>query len=369
MAEASNLTQFARIPIQDVQFRPTDDLIDAEQRDGLRAIRAFLKGKTAYDVLPVSFRLIVLDSSLLVRKSLNILLQNSIVSAPLWNSRISKFAGMLTSSDYINVIQYYYQNPDQMDRIDHFTLDGLRDVEKAIGVLPIETVSVTPFRSLYDACLKMIASKGRRIPLIDYEEENKREIVVSVLTQYRILKFVAQNCKETRALKKPLKDLNIGQYDNLATATMDTPVIEVIHLLASKDVSSIPIVDSEGVLYNIYESVDILTLIKGGIYTDLTLTVGEALLRRPSDFEGVYTCTEMDRMDAIMDTIRKARLHRLVVVDAKGRLKGVVSLGDILRFLLLDSEDDENQHMAVEGDSKQDIVHDDSLTVDPESYQ
>lgn len=63
---------------------------------------------------------------------------------------------------------------------------------------------------------------------------------------------------------------------------MDTPVIEVIHLLASKDVSSIPIVDSEGVLYNIYESVDILTLIKGGIYTDLTLTVGEALLRRPS---------------------------------------------------------------------------------------
>lgn len=80
-----------------------------------------------------------------------------------------------------------------MDRIDHFTLDGLRDVEKAIGVLPIETVSVTPFRSLYDACLKMIASKGRRIPLIDYEEENKREIVVSVLTQYRILKFVAQN--------------------------------------------------------------------------------------------------------------------------------------------------------------------------------
>lgn len=93
------------------------------------------------------------------------------------------------------------------------------------------------------------------------------------------------------------------------------------------------------------------------------------LISEIQDFEGVYTCTEMDRMDAIMDTIRKARLHRLVVVDAKGRLKGVVSLGDILRFLLLDSEDDENQHMAVEGDSKQDIVHDDSLTVDPESYQ
>jgi 5'-AMP-activated protein kinase regulatory gamma subunit len=81
-------------------------------------------------------------------------------------------------------------------------------------------------------------------------------------------------------LRKPLKDLNIGVYSNLATATMDTPVIDVIHLLASKGVSSIPILDSDGVLQNIYESIDVLTLIKGGIYNDLKLTVGEALMRR-----------------------------------------------------------------------------------------
>ncbi len=36
-----------------------------------------------------------------------------------------------------------------------------------------------------------------------------------------------------------------------------------------------------GVLLNIYESVDILTLIKGGTYDDLSLSVGEALLKRP----------------------------------------------------------------------------------------
>jgi 5'-AMP-activated protein kinase regulatory gamma subunit len=124
-----------------------------------------------------------------------------IVSAPLWNSKTSNFAGLLTSSDYINVIQYYYQYPEKMDKIDQFTLDGLRDVERAIGLQPLETISVHPFKRLYDACLKMIASKGRRIPLIDYEEENKREIVLSVLTQYRILKFVAQNVSCFSALE------------------------------------------------------------------------------------------------------------------------------------------------------------------------
>ena len=39
-------------------------------------IRAFLKVRTSYDVLPLSYRLIVFDTSLLVKKSLNILIQN-----------------------------------------------------------------------------------------------------------------------------------------------------------------------------------------------------------------------------------------------------------------------------------------------------
>lgn len=50
--------------------------VDREQLDGLRTIRAFLKVRTSYDVLPLSFRLIILDTALLVKKSLNILIQN-----------------------------------------------------------------------------------------------------------------------------------------------------------------------------------------------------------------------------------------------------------------------------------------------------
>lgn len=32
---------------------------------------------------------------------------------------------------------------------------------------------------------------------------------------------------------------------------------------------------------NIYESVDVLTLIKGGSYEELNLSVGDALMKRP----------------------------------------------------------------------------------------
>lgn len=49
-----------------------------------------------------------------------------IVSAPLWNSKTSTFAGLLTSSDYINVIQYYWEFPEKVDEIENFTLESLR---------------------------------------------------------------------------------------------------------------------------------------------------------------------------------------------------------------------------------------------------
>lgn len=310
------------------------EIIDAEQKKALESIRRFLQSKNSYDVLPVSFRLVVLDTALLVKKSLTILMQNGIVSVPLWNSKTSRFAGLLTAMDYINVIQYYFQNPDKMDKIEDLTLDGLRGVEKAIGAVPIETLSIHPFKSLYEACIKMTESKARRIPLVDVNEETGREIVVSVLTQYRILKFVALNCKETRFLMKPLSQLNIGVHENLEAVSMNTPVIDVIHLLVQRGVSSIPIVDENYKLINIYEAIDVLALIKGGIYTDLSLSVGEALMRRAEDFEGVHTCTIEDRLDTIMETIRRSRLHRLFVVDDQGKLKGIVSLSDILKYIL-----------------------------------
>jgi 5'-AMP-activated protein kinase, regulatory gamma subunit len=93
----------------------------------------------------------------------------------------------------------------------------------------------------------MLASRARRIPLVDIDDETRRAMVVSVVTQYRILKFVAVNVKETQKLRKPLKELpTVGTYTNLATAHMDTPVMDVIHMLVKKNISSVPILDKDG---------------------------------------------------------------------------------------------------------------------------
>jgi len=73
--------------------------------------------------------------------------------------------------------------------------------------------------------------------------------------------------------------------------------MDVIHLLVKYSISNVPILDPEGMcsclnslvyvtkheaggVVNVFEAVDVISLIKGGVYDDLNLTVGEALLKR-----------------------------------------------------------------------------------------
>lgn len=193
----------------------------------------------------------------------------------------------------------------------------------------------------------MLKTRARRIPLVDVDDESGRETVVSVITQYRILKFIAVNNENyTIMLKKPVREIGLGTYENLATATMNSSVLEVIDLMVKNNISSVPIIDRKGRVMNVFEAVDVIPCIKGGAYEELESTIGDALNRRADDFPGIYTCSEEDRLDSIFDTIRKSRVHRLIVVDDDGRLKGIISLSDILKYVLLHGEESDGRAIS-----------------------
>ncbi|KAG2224414.1 hypothetical protein INT45_002953 [Circinella minor] len=299
-------------------------------------VRSFLKEHTAYDVLPVSYRLIVFDTRLLVKKALAGLVQNGIVSAPLWSSELHRFAGMLTVSDFVNLIQYYYTHAsveDALQDIEKFEIGHLRDVEKKLGAPAPQLISMHPMSSLYDACRLLAESRAHRVPLLDNDALGT-EMIISVITQYRILKFIAVNYQETRSLRRSLAELKIGTYENIATAPLSTPVIELINIFVDKKISAVPIIDENGVVLNVYETVDVMSIARSGRYNELDIPVGEALEARPKDYPGVHTCTLNDTLYSIFQTIRKQRVYRLIVVDQDKKLIGIVSLSDILGYLV-----------------------------------
>ncbi len=145
----------------------------------------------------------------------------------------------------------------------------------------------------------MLETRARRIPLVDIDDETGRAMVVSVVTQYRILKFVAVNVHETQLLRKPLRHLNLGTYQNLETASMETPVFDVIHQLVNFNISSVPIVNSDMVVTNVFEAVDVITLIKGANYDELNLNVGEALQKRPEVYAFAFWLSILLKRSAI----------------------------------------------------------------------
>lgn len=304
-----------------------------EEELALKSIREFLASKTCYDVLPVSFKLVMLDSTLTLKGALLTLLQNGVVSAPIWNSRACEFIGLLTANDFVNALRFYENQPRLLDELNLLKLDQLSKIEEQIGANKLENYQLNPHLSLSEAYKYLLQARAHRIALVDEDPINKRKIVVSVLTQYRFLRFVALNCKETQSLKTTVEELGLGTYQNIVTTTMDTSLTDVVRLLSKIGVSALPVVDENYTLLNTYEQFDILGLVKANGHGDLKMTVGEALMRRPEEFPGVLTCRRTDTLADIMEIVRRTRLLRLFVVSDTGKLEGIITLSDILRYI------------------------------------
>ncbi|KAK0208301.1 CBS-domain-containing protein [Desarmillaria ectypa] len=326
----------------------------------LTAIRSFLKGRTCYDAFPISFRLIVLDTKLNVKRALQCLILNSVVSAPLWNSETSRFAGMLTVLDIIHLIQHYYNvatmtyETAALD-VEGLVLEDLRGIETQLGVAQPPLLSEHPSSTLYQAAKVLIQTHARRLPLLDVDTETDQEVIVSTLTTYRLLKFISINCtKEIQQLHLPLRKLKIGTYVApptpgqkpyypIATAGLSTTVFDVVHQFSALSISAVPIIDDDGIVVNLYETVDVITLVRLGAYHTLDLTISQALNQRSPDFPGVVICNASDSLGTLLQLIKKRRVHRLVVVEGeeeerkggkKGRLLGIITLSDVLRYVI-----------------------------------
>lgn len=74
------------------------------------------------------------------------------------------------------------------------------EIEQAIDVPPPPTISVHPDQPLSDACAALVRTHARRLPLVDRDDQTGQETIISVLTQYRVLKFIAINVRARACL-------------------------------------------------------------------------------------------------------------------------------------------------------------------------
>ncbi|XP_038611849.1 5'-AMP-activated protein kinase subunit gamma-2 isoform X10 [Tachyglossus aculeatus] len=309
------------------------ELEDEEEESESDIYMRFMRSHKCYDIVPTSSKLVVFDTTLQVKKAFFALVANGVRAAPLWESKKQSFVGMLTITDFINILHRYYKSPMvQIYELEEHKIETWRELYLQETFKPL--VNISPDASLFDAVYSLIKNKIHRLPVIDPVSGN----ALYILTHKRILKFLqlfVSEMPKPAFMKQNLDELGIGTYHNIAFIHPDTPIIKALNIFVERRISALPVVDESGKVVDIYSKFDVINLAAEKTYNNLDITVTQALQHRSQYFEGVVKCSKLETLETIVDRIVKAEVHRLVVVSEADSIVGIISLSDILQALVL----------------------------------
>ncbi|ODR94817.1 hypothetical protein AUC69_03130 [Methyloceanibacter superfactus] len=115
------------------------------------------------------------------------------------------------------------------------------------------------------------------------------------------------------------------------TAAPDTPLQEIAKLLGRHRIGCIVIAAEDGKVIGIVSERDIVREIA---------RAGASVLDEPVEVcmtKAVVSCRESDTMDQLMGEMTAHRFRHMPVVD-RGRLTGLVSIGDVVRMRIAEAE-------------------------------
>jgi len=115
------------------------------------------------------------------------------------------------------------------------------------------------------------------------------------------------------------------------TAPPDTSLFEIAELLSEHRIGCIVIAEPDGKVSGIVSERDIVREIA---------KVGASVLKEPVESymtKSVVSCRESDTMDRLMGEMTAHRFRHMPVVD-RGRLIGLVSIGDAVRMVIAEAE-------------------------------
>ncbi|MEQ2246960.1 5'-AMP-activated protein kinase subunit gamma-2 [Ilyodon furcidens] len=319
-------------PLSQVSGSPENPKIKKQEADATVYLN-FMKSHSCYDAIPISCKLVIFDTTLQVKKAFFALVANGLRAAPLWDSKLQRFVGMLTITDFINILHCYYKSPMvQMYGLESHKIETWRDVYLKSPTQFL--ISISPQASLFDAIYSLLRYKIHRLPVIDADSGN----VLHILTHKRILKFLhifGKNVPKPAFLKKPVQELGIGTFRNIATVHQTATLYEALSIFVERRVSALPVVDEQSKVVALYSRFDVINLAAEKTYNNLDMTMQEAICRRTCCVEGVIKCYPHESLEVVIDRIVKAEVHRLVLVDRSDVVKGIISLSDLLQALVL----------------------------------
>ncbi|XP_043709812.1 sucrose nonfermenting 4-like protein isoform X3 [Telopea speciosissima] len=301
-------------------------------------ISAFLSTHEAFELLPESGKIITLDVDVPVKQAFHILYEQGIPMAPLWDFCKGQVVGVLTPLDFILILRELGKHGSNLteEELETHTISAWKEAG--------------PFDSLKDVALKILQNKLSTVPLThrgSYPE------LLHLASLSGILKCICRHFRHSSSslpiLQQPICSIPLGTWvprvgelngRPLAVLRPNASLNSALSLLVQAQVSSIPIVDENDSLLDIYSRSDITALAKDRAYAQIQLdemSIHQAL-QLGQDASSPHTFFNAQRCQMcieVMERLANPGVRRLVIVEAGSkRVEGIISLSDVFRLLL-----------------------------------
>lgn len=124
---------------------------------------------------------------------------------------------------------------------------------------------------------------------------------------------------------------------DVATMKATQSLADAAHLLAAKRIGAVVITGPGERVVGILSERDIVRAVSSFGAAALDRTVGETMTRE------VVTSVESDAIEQLMGQMTNGKFRHMPVVDGSGRLTGIISIGDVVKWRLAQMEQEHQQ--------------------------
>jgi 5'-AMP-activated protein kinase, regulatory gamma subunit len=270
-------------------------------------------------------------------------------AAPLWDPALCQFVGLLTVTDFIDILRHYHKTKSDVSTLATRSIaEILNDpticdsvlVKAQVGDNYRGFLSADTSTSLKQACLLLHRHSLDFLPIMFPEDMR----VLATVTYTNILEHLVTHFREQRRLfDDTIFDLGIGTYhDKLVTITPAHSLADALDLLHHHGLSALPVVHAgTNKILGVYSRSDITFLASALDAEDaighLALTLESVMQQQRTDVttpDALHTCTKSHTLQSIFEYFAQLRFNRLFVVDDEDCVVGVVSARDLVAYFL-----------------------------------
>jgi CBS domain-containing protein len=311
------------------------------------ALRKVIQNHKASEIAPPG-EVIEIQVTLTPTEAAKVLWNNNILGAPVWDAEEKQYVGFFDMRDILSAhVAYYKDLQDETSSSEaasaHNHSDLMTKWFTGKGVTTKYLASRNPFVSckpndtLDEVCHILVDKHCHRIPVVG--EEGR---CISIISQSALVKFLVEKVESQDLLEESLEEANLKYIKDIIKAADTASASEVFKLLDSHRLSGIAVVDSEdGRLVGNTSARDIKMAIMDEGRTarmDMDILSYLAAVRQatPAKKER-YPSAHISEHSTVGHAIRllaKTGYHRVFVVDDKTCPVGVISVADVISFVV-----------------------------------